>query len=419
MVGEIRDDHYLEPGGASSYEPTSACPPAEYEAGSFEGPEKLLEIWFAPSAAETVRSRNSTFSSDSEGDEPFCGGIHAAHRATLDVEGQSRQGLRKVDRCVWSEMLAIVRCQVLNVVKNEHLDAYLLSESSFFVYPHKLILKTCGTTTLLHAVPRILEIALEYCGFERAWRVFYSRKSFMFPERQLDPHRDWGKEVECLDTYFTNGAAYTVGRANSGDPWYLYIATPGEDDSQEMVPQVPDEHDQTIEILMTHLDPEAMIPFYQRPGEEGGTTGGRRVDQDTGLDTLYPKALVDSFLFTPCGYSANALLKQGYYTIHVTPEPACSYASFETNIPTGGKPSVVQALIREVTRVFRPGKFSVTAFSSHPPGDASEEAWERHDRERARMARSLDTITGYKRTERIVYEFNGYDLVFGQFERRP
>jgi S-adenosylmethionine decarboxylase len=81
-------------------------------------------------------------------------------------------------------------------------DGGSISESSMFVYPHKLILKTCGTTTLLMALPRILELAKDLCGFEKVWRVFYSRKSFMFPDRQCGPHRSWHDEVSYLDTHF-------------------------------------------------------------------------------------------------------------------------------------------------------------------------------------------------------------------------
>lgn len=65
----------------------------------FEGPEKLLEIWFAPSPGHIPDGRDS-----------------------LD----GKYGLRKVQREVWDEMLAIVKCKVLSVVHGKELDAYLL-----------------------------------------------------------------------------------------------------------------------------------------------------------------------------------------------------------------------------------------------------------------------------------------------------
>lgn len=71
-----------------------------------------------------------------------------------------------------------------------------------FVWPHKLILKTCGTTTLLLGLASLLSIAKKTCGFQGVWRCFYSRKTFMFPERQLGPHKKWSEEVEFLDGIF-------------------------------------------------------------------------------------------------------------------------------------------------------------------------------------------------------------------------
>ena len=66
--------------------------------GPFEGPEKLLEIWFAPTAA------------------------HVSQEPSAD----GRFGLRQVDRQVWEDMLEIVQCKVLSVVNGVEMDAYLL-----------------------------------------------------------------------------------------------------------------------------------------------------------------------------------------------------------------------------------------------------------------------------------------------------
>lgn len=70
--------------------------------GPFEGPEKLLEIWFAPTPPKV---------SDDDG-------VH-------DVVG-ARNGLRTVPRTVWEDMLDIVKCKVLSVVVGREVDAYLL-----------------------------------------------------------------------------------------------------------------------------------------------------------------------------------------------------------------------------------------------------------------------------------------------------
>jgi hypothetical protein len=74
-------------------------------------------------------------------------------------------------------------CCIVSGKSNGDFDAYVLSESSLFVYSDRLILKTCGTTELLAAVPMLLDMAasLDMCPS----RVKYSRASFLFPEKQV------------------------------------------------------------------------------------------------------------------------------------------------------------------------------------------------------------------------------------------
>ncbi|OCF36944.1 S-adenosylmethionine decarboxylase proenzyme [Kwoniella heveanensis BCC8398] len=453
--------------------------------GPFEGPEKLLEVWFAPSFDQLPEPTSS---------------LNPDLQTRTKTKGKGAEknytGLRKVPRHVWEEMLDIVKCKVLSVVEGEELDAYLLSESSLFVAPHLLILKTCGTTLNLLGLYRIIEIAREYCGFTNVWRCFYSRKSFFFPERQQGPHKDWGDEVRFLDSVFgTAGAAYTVGPMNR-DHWLLYLTSPNS------VPCIPSDtpslsssiaslpstssitssvfnspafqpakyQDTTLEILMTHLAPEARAPFFiDETGGSGSGSGegstirsghelGKDISAQLGIDQLFPveETKLDSFGFDPCGYSANAVIGTGmpeashtpgkpgggYYTIHVTPEEGWSYASFECNVPLPINPTTgsvdltsnktrptLQALIQKVVNIFQPNRLSITLFVSTPTSSSTSSSSSNGSNTsghtvtdtEAKAWQSFGTgLLGsdFVRKDRIGYEFDGYDLVFACFEKK-
>jgi S-adenosylmethionine decarboxylase len=410
----------------------------------FEGAEKLLEIWFAASPQAVA-----TATTDS---------LKNGNAIEADV---LRGGLRRVKREVWEEMLAIVQCKVLSTIEGEEMDAYLLSESSLFVSPHKLILKTCGTTLNLLGLPRILEIAKTHCNLDKVWRCFYSRKGFMFPERQLGPHREWKEEIEYLDNFFggAKGAAYTVGKVN-GDHWLLYIISPEDnlaDDSSSgssadeygSAPPSPvesgPEGDFTIEILMSKLGAPARRPFFYPEvapnAKNANHVRGTAVSQELGLDSIFPSSqtTIDAYAFEPCGYSANAFVKskdgEGYYTIHVTPEEGWSYASFECNValsPSSSTKSTadqnggghhlpsampdLETVIQRLVQIFQPGHLSLTLFvSSNGNSLESEEPIEKAQR----VFRHALVPKGYRRTDKINYEFGGYDLAFASFEKSP
>lgn len=97
--------------------------------GGFEGPEKVVEI-------ELVNN----------------------------IGPDNGRGLRNLSKEDWEGILHNVKCNILDSLSNEyvqslwfwfcrHFDAYILSESSLFVYPYKCIIKTCGTIALLLVLP--------------------------------------------------------------------------------------------------------------------------------------------------------------------------------------------------------------------------------------------------------------------------
>ncbi|KAJ1780148.1 spermidine resistance protein [Coemansia sp. RSA 2523] len=401
--------------------------------GAFEGPEKLLEMWFAADAGMAHH-------------------VGSDAHISSDEWAEHRTGLRLVPRTVWSDMLDMVHCQVLSTLSNAHIDSYLLSESSFFVYPHKLVLKTCGTTTLLYAIPRILSIAREHLGAMCAHQVFYSRKNFMYPDQQEELHQSWAKEVAYLDALFPDGAAYLIGKTNR-DHWHVYLSGPESETvsnslagSPVLCPQMSRSSSQstvhgmmqpstssdiTVEILMTGLDAERMrLMYLGGASTEEGAAGGAAVERLSGISDIYPNAATDSYLFTPCGFSLNGLQGDGYFTIHVTPEPHCSYASFETNVSGSGvrnlhDPQATKHLVEQVTRVFGPKFVTVTVFkarAAEAPQSVADNAWENGVKDGpAKTADaaplSFAPVDGYKAMDRVLYEFDHYWLRYAYYIR--
>jgi len=276
------------------------------QVAGFEGPEKRLEIDFK-------------------------------------INKNKSEGLRVYDRTSWQELLNLAKCTIISQTSNEHFDSYVLSESSLFVYPFKVVLKTCGTTTLLKTVPKFIEYA-EAVDTKPEFLSF-TRKNFNFPQKQPHPHTGFDAETEYLNQYF-RGESYVLGPV-TGDHWHIYIADLSEEQQYSRNP------DQTLEIMMSDLDRSAMNHFYR------GQLDAKQVTQTTGIDQFLPGSISDEVLFTPCGYSVNGLKEDAYYTIHVTPEPGFSFVSFETNIAMTN----YTKLVTQVINVFKPATFCVSVFN--------------------------------------------------------
>lgn len=123
--------------------------------------------------------------------------------------------------------------------------------------------------------------------------MYYSRKRFGRPDLQKSPHSSFEEEVEYLQEMFNGGAAYALGKLN-GECWYLYTLNR---------PVSIIEPDQTLEIIMTKLDPEVMKIFTREV-----SSSAEEASRLSKIDTIFPNAILDAYLFDPCGYSVNAIL---------------------------------------------------------------------------------------------------------------
>ncbi|KAH9382177.1 hypothetical protein HPB48_010456 [Haemaphysalis longicornis] len=124
------------------------------------------------------------------------------------------------------------------------------------------------------------------------------------------------------------------------------------------------------------------------------------------LDELFD-VLVGAFISSQrfhCKFFVRSLKTGYYFTIHITPEPHCSYVSFETNAPQDNYHDLVTTLLK----MFLPGKFVMTLFANQLSVAAKG------------MKESCNTeFRSYNRKELQVCRFNAYDLTYALFAKAP
>lgn len=253
-------------------------------------------------------------------------------------------GLLTVSKEKWTKLLDLVNCQILSVSSNSFCTAYVLSESSLFVFNRKIMIKTCGNTTLLECLPLLFSYAEEiHFSYDS---LTYSHKNFVQPERQTEAYQNFDTELTILQKFCT-GQSHILGpNDDDADTWFIF---------QSFSPKSTggSNTEQKIEILMSGLDKKAMLPYFK------GDATAEQVSVSTGISNILPGTIVDPHMFDPCGYSMNGLLGETYSTIHITPEDAFSYVSYECNLKTASYDDV----IKRVLAIFKPAQFMVIVYA--------------------------------------------------------
>jgi S-adenosylmethionine decarboxylase len=216
--------------------------------------------------------------------------------------------LRDLGEEKWRHVVSCAGARVISTLENDKCFAWLLSESSLFVYDDRIVMITCGRTTLAPAVLAMLD----FVPLERVRLLIYERKNSYFPEYQRSNFYD---DV-CMLRERVPGRAFRLGDADEHHIYLFHLdrenrAAPG---------------DMTLEILMHGIDRAASEIFCSGPERRLET-----IHSSTAVCRILPGFAVDDHIFDPVGYSLNAIRGSEYYTIHVTPQENGSYVSFETN----------------------------------------------------------------------------------------
>ena len=256
-------------------------------------------------------------------------------KVELVVSGRAPD-LRGLGRQRWREIVAAAQASVLSCLETEHCDAYLLSESSLFVFERKMLMITCGETRLVDAVAELLkDVAAEDVRF-----LVFERKNEMFPQQQPTSFQ---QDVRALNKLLP-GRALRFGAENEHHLHLYHLERPFDGEPGDV----------TMEILMHGLDRAAAALFDLQRGAVDSAAA-----RNVAMRRILPGYRVAEHLFEPSGYSLNGVRGKHYATIHVTPQEHGSYASFETNFPFGDDPA---ELCKEVLDVFRPSAFDLVLF---------------------------------------------------------
>jgi len=280
--------------------------------------------------------------------------------------------LRSFGHDRWEKVVRAAEADVLSRQSNAHFDAYLLSESSLFVADNFLTMITCGRTRLADAVAELLT----FVPPEAVAVAFYERKNEHFPHEQSTTFFEDARRI----SEWLPGRALGFGAEHEHAVYLFHTDRPHE----------PEANDTTLEVLMHGIDPKVTERFRRMEPPESGT-----VAAELGLADVLPGFDLDEHVFSPVGYSLNALKGETYATIHVTPEHLGSYVSFETNLDFRDDPN---GLIQRVVGRFHPESFDIVAFVPDPRPLAVE-------------------VPGYLLRKHMGAEAGGYEVTFQHWYR--
>lgn len=247
--------------------------------------------------------------------------------------------LRTLGQKYWQQIVTKARADILCSMSNDQCDAYLLSESSLFVWDNRFLMLTCGTTTLVDAAAHFIRDR----GQQNLDFVSYQRKNEYLPHRQRTTVQDDLKKFRTL----LDIKAHQLGYLDTHHHFLFHYAHPD---------YRPPSHDITGELLMYHISEQAAKALLNPCSIES-------IREFLALDELLDGFMFDDYLFKPFGYSVNLLKEDDYATIHITPQQCSSYVSFETSLDLSGE---YRFIVEHLLEKLRPRAWDCIGFNAKP-----------------------------------------------------
>ena len=252
-----------------------------------------------------------------------------------EISTASAVNLLDRPREFWQRMIDKCNAQILSYQENGDCQAFLLSESSLFVWKNRVLLITCGVTTLVNSAL----FFIEEVGKENITGLIFQRKNEIQSDLQIS---NFHEDVDKLKRHIT-GKFVQFGELDK-----TYTLLFNMDNSS-----FPEEADNTTELLMYQI-PENICKKFQT-----NLTNKQAVRSFLKLEEVWPEFIIDDYSFTPFGYSLNAISKFFYFTVHITPQEKSPYISLETNAPS----DIQKESVEHFLKILNPGSFDLITFN--------------------------------------------------------
>ncbi|TWX53383.1 adenosylmethionine decarboxylase [Colwellia hornerae] len=253
-------------------------------------------------------------------------------KAEILIDGEQLSLLNDIDDEFWSALVNRSQAQILSSIENEYCKAFLLSESSLFVWSDRILILTCGETQLVKAV----EFFIQKFGTKAIKQLTYQRKNEYFSNAQPSC---FGDDIKLINQYLP-GKAYRFGEMDSHHNYVFHLDNDFTADTDDI----------TYELLAYQISEQASKHLTQP------NLSAEEIRQFLCIDSILPGFILDDFVFSPYGYSLNAINEQQYLTIHVTPQMDSSYISFESNVD-------LLSLAPKLLEILAPKSFDLMSFN--------------------------------------------------------
>lgn len=261
------------------------------------------------------------------------------------VFAKGQVSLRDLPVDYWKAVVKESHATVLSIINNDDVDAYLLSESSLFVWNDRITMLTCGTTTLVQSAIKVIN---DFPKDALASVIFQRKNEYFGHLQKTNFMQDRDALLKSIP-----GKSMRFGRMDDHHHFLFHL------DKE----YAPEKSDVTTELLMSHINSDVSQFFCQTQQCRD------KIRNLMKLDTLFAGYQIDDFVFQPHGYSMNAIKGDKYATFHITPEEGGSYVSFETNEDVA---AVNPSLLMQIIDVFKPQSFDVVTFNTKPIIELSE-----------------------------------------------